>query len=122
MEALDPRIFELHANLCKMLANPKRLMMLTLLKNGEMSVGEIAERIKAPMTTVSQHLSALRLRGLVLARKEKQTVFYRLADPRILQACCLIQSVLIDGMKERGELALDVSPDVGPEDKKRDSI
>lgn len=111
METLDPRIFQLHANMCKMLANPTRLMMLTLLNRNEMSVGELAERVGAPMTTVSQHLSALKERRLVTARKDKQTVYYSLTDPRILEASILIRSVLIDGMKERGELANDVSPE-----------
>ena len=111
MEMLDPAIFQLHANMCKMLANPTRLMMLTLLRRGEMSVGELAERVDAPMTTVSQHLSALKERYLVTARKDKQTVYYRLTDSRILEACILIRSVLIDGMKERGELASDISPE-----------
>ena len=111
MEELDPRLFQLHANMCKMLANPTRLMMLTLLSRGEMSVGELAERVESPMTTVSQHLSALKERRLVIARKDKQTVYYQLADRRILEACILIRSVLIDGMKERGELAADVSPE-----------
>ena len=111
MEILDPRIFQLHANMCKMLANPTRLMMLTLLSRGEMSVGELAERVDAPMTTVSQHLSALRERHLVTTRKDKQTVYYQLTDARILEACILIRSVLIDGMKKRGELAHDISPE-----------
>jgi ArsR family transcriptional regulator len=111
VEVIDPRIFQLHADMCKMLANPKRLMMLTLLSRREMSVGELAEHVQAPMTTVSQHLSALREQRLVTARKDKQTVYYKLADPRILEACTLIRSVLIDGMKERGELAKDISPE-----------
>lgn len=88
-----------------------RLMMLTLLNRNEMSVGELAERVGAPMTTVSQHLSALKERRLVTARKDKQTVYYSLTDPRILEASILIRSVLIDGMKERDELANDVSPE-----------
>ena len=111
MKVLDPQIFQLHANMCKMLANPTRLMMLTLLSRQEMSVGELAQRVDAPMTTVSQHLGALRERHLVTARKDRQSVYYRLADPRILEACILIRSVLIDGMRERGELVSDLRPE-----------
>jgi ArsR family transcriptional regulator len=97
--------------MCKMLVNPTRLMMLNLLSRREMCVGELGERVRALMNTVSQHLSFLRERRLVTARKEKQTVYYKLADSRILEACILIRSVLIDGMKVRGELAKDVSPE-----------
>jgi ArsR family transcriptional regulator len=95
-------IFELHAQYCKTLANPKRLMILALLGKGEKSVGQIAEAIQAPLSNVSQHLQVLKSQHLVLSRKEGQTVYYRLADRRILQACTLIRSVLLDQMKTRG--------------------
>ena len=111
MEAFDSTIFRLHADTCKMLANPKRLMMLTLLSRDEMSVGEIAEKLGTPMATTSQHLSALKGKHLVEARKEGQTVYYRLRDRRVIEACNLIRLVLVDSMKERGELAQDISPE-----------
>ncbi len=98
-------IFEVHADFCKTLANPKRLMILALLGKGECSVGQIAEAIQAPLPNVSQHLAVLKSQNLVLARKEGQTVHYRLADKRIIQACTLIRSVLLDQMKARGMVA-----------------
>ena len=100
-------IFALHADVCKTLANPKRLMILALLGRGENSVGQIAEAIQAPLPNVSQHLTVLKSQHLVLARKEGQTVYYRLADRRIIQACTLIRSVLLDQMKARGMEALE---------------
>ena len=103
-------IFELHADLCKTLSNPKRLMMLALLGKQEMSVGEIAQVIAVPLSNVSQHLALLKAQNLVLTRKDGQTVFYRLADRRILQACTLIRSVLLDRMKERGQVAQEIDP------------
>jgi tRNA 2-thiouridine synthesizing protein A len=111
MEDIGFRIYQLHAGICRMLANPKRLQMLFLLDQKEMSVGEIADRLGTPMATTSQHLSALKGKHLVEARKEGKTVYYRLRDRRVLEACVLIRSVLIDSMKERGELARDVSAD-----------
>lgn len=103
-------IFELHADVCKTLSNPKRLMMLALLGKQEMSVGELAQVIAVPLSNVSQHLALLKAQGLVLTRKDAQTVFYRLADRRILQACTLIRSVLLDRMKERGQVAQEIDP------------
>ena len=100
MEKTD--LFELHAEFCKTLSHPKRLMILALLGQGEQNVGEIAEAIAIPPARVSQMLTILRSRGLVQARKEGQTVRYSLADARILQACVLIRSVLLDQMKARG--------------------
>ncbi len=103
MKTVD--IFEVHADFCKTMANPKRLMILALLGKGESSVGQIAEAIQAPLPNVSQHLTVLKSQGLVLARKEGQAVYYRLADRRIIQACTLIRSVLLDRMKARGMVA-----------------
>jgi ArsR family transcriptional regulator len=108
MEKTD--IFELHADLCKTLSNPKRLMILALLAKKEMSVGEIAEVISVPLSNVSQHLSLLKAQCLVQTRKDGQTVYYSLADRRIIQACTLIRSVLLDKMKERGQVAQEIDP------------
>jgi len=103
-------VFELHADLCKTLSNPKRLMILALLAKKEMNVGDIAEVISVPLSNVSQHLSLLKAQGLVHGRKEGQIVHYSLTDRRIIQACTLIRSVLLDRMKERGLVAQEIDP------------
>lgn len=94
-----------------MLANPKRLMILALLSKSEMSVGEIAEAIDAALPTTSQHLRALWSKHMVRMRKEGQTVFYQVADPRLMEACIMIRTVLLDGMKRRGEIAQEIEVD-----------
>lgn len=103
-------VFELHADLCKTLSNPKRLMILALLAKKETSVGEIADVLSVPLANVSQHLSLLKAQGLVHARKEGQVARYSLTDRRIIQACTLIRSVLLDRMKARGLVAQEVDP------------
>jgi ArsR family transcriptional regulator len=108
MEKVD--IFELHAALCQTLSNPKRLMILALLAKKEMNVGEIAEVIAVPLSNVSQHLSLLKAQSLVQSRKDGQTVYYSLSDRRIIEACTLIRSVLLDKMKERGQVAQEIDP------------
>ncbi len=108
METVD--IFEMHAAFCKTLSNPKRLMILALLAKREASVGEIAEAIEVPLSNVSQHLAVLKSHKLVNARKEGQAVFYSLADRRIIQACTLIRSVLLDNMIKSGKIAQVADP------------
>jgi DNA-binding transcriptional ArsR family regulator len=103
-------IFDLHADVCKTLANPKRLQVLALLAKEEMSVGELAGVLDVPLSNVSQHLALLKAQGLVASRKSGQTVHYSLADRRIIQACTLIRSVLLDRMKERGQIAQKTDP------------
>ncbi len=103
-------IFELHAAVCRTLANATRLKILALLGKREMSVGELADAIGASLSNISQHLALLRGQHLVAARKEGQTVFYSLADRRIIEACAQIRAVLLDQMKLRGEVAQETDP------------
>ena len=67
----------------KQLANSKRLMVLCALSEGELSVGELNERISLSQSALSQHLARLRSAGFVATRREAQTIYYRLADDRV---------------------------------------
>lgn len=111
MKIRNYEIFKIHSDYCRVFSNPKRLMILALLSKREMSVGEIAETIGIPLASVSQHLSALRGKHIVDSRKEGQMVYYRPTDSRLMEACLLIRTVLLDGMKKRGEIALEMDAD-----------
>ena len=75
------------------LADPKRLCVLECLSAGELSVGDLSTRAGCHVPNMSQHLSVLRSAGLVTSRREGSTVYYRLADPRVLEAYQLIQNI-----------------------------
>ena len=111
MKVRNFEIFEIHAAYCRALASPYRLAILACLDRREMSVGELAETLGAPLSSVSRHLGKLKDKHLVIARKDGHKVFYRPADSRIVAACSLIRTVLIDGMKKRGELVQEIDPD-----------
>ena len=67
------------------LAHEGRLLVLCYLAEaGELSVGELVDRIGLSQSALSQHLARLRAEGLVATRKSAQTVYYRVAEPRIL--------------------------------------
>ena len=100
------RLFELHAELCSMMSNPKRLAILESLNTGERSVSAIAEDLEASISTVSQHLRLLRDKNVVISRKEGQTVYYSIRDMRMIEACHTIRAVLLDGIKEQGDIAV----------------
>ena len=110
MKLKNPEIFQFQAEFCKMLAHPVRLMIMTAVSQGELSVGEIAETVDAPLATVSQHLGALKSKHMVEFRKDGKTVYYKATDPRLLDACVLIRTILLEGMKRRGEIAEGVDP------------
>lgn len=105
MKIKNKHIFELHADFCKMIANPKRLMIIWLLAHGEMSVGQIVKAMHTRLSNVSQHLRVLRSRNVVATRKDGQTVYYHLTDKRINKVGVEIRKILLDSMKKRGELA-----------------
>ena len=69
----------------KSIAHEGRLLVLCYLgEAGEMSVGELAERIGLSQSALSQHLAKLRAEGLVATRKQAQTVYYRIDQPKVL--------------------------------------
>jgi len=75
------------------LADPKRLCVLETLAAGERSVGDLSRDVGCQVPNMSQHLAVLRASGLVTARRDGTTVYYRLADPRVLEAYKLIQTI-----------------------------
>lgn len=81
-------------SLLKAMANERRLLVLCHLSaSGELSVGELADRIGLSQSALSQHLSKLRDEGLVATRKQAQTVHYRLCDPRAEQILALLHDI-----------------------------
>jgi len=102
---LQKRIYELHAEVCKILANPKRLEILNHLRDSEMTVSEIVERIGAPKANISQHLAVMRQKGIVTARRKGVNIYYRISNPKVIQACDLMREVLLEQLAETEKLA-----------------
>lgn len=70
------------AALLKALAHEARLMVLCQLVEGEHSAGALQATSGLSQSALSQHLARLREEGLVATRREAQTIYYRLADPK----------------------------------------
>lgn len=102
---MDKRIYEMHAEICKVFTSPKRLEIISLLRGGERTVNELAELAGVQQANISQHLSILRQNNVVITRKEGANTFYRIANPKILQACDLMREVLIEQLAESEKLA-----------------
>ncbi len=82
------------AALLKTMANECRLLVLChLAASGELSVGELAERVDLGQSALSQHLARLREEGLVSTRKQAQTVYYSLCDPKAEQLLMLLHDL-----------------------------
>lgn len=96
-------LFAMHAEMCQALANEHRLAIMYTLKDGERCVGDIAAELGIAVHNVSQHLRILRQRLLVRSRKEGQTVYYSVTNPKFVQACGLIREALVEEHRAEGE-------------------
>lgn len=91
---MDTTVFDLEkfearaesaADLLKAMGNSRRLLVLCQLRDGEMSVGALQERVGLSQSAMSQHLAKLKSEGLVASRRDAQTVYYRLDDPTVIR-------------------------------------
>lgn len=106
----------LHAQVCQALADPKRIALLYALDRGTQCVNDLAETLDAPQPTVSYHLKVLRERGLAVAEPEGTTVYYSLADRRIIEALDLLRSMLADILAARAEVMRGVKEPEGAQE------
>lgn len=85
---VDPRALEARvgdvADVLAALANDRRLLILCkLVEDGEATVGALAEDVGLSQSALSQHLARMREEGIVAFRRDAQTLWYRIADPRV---------------------------------------
>ena len=98
------KIYELQADLCKIFSNAKRLEIINALNGKEMSASELIESIGLNKANLSQHMSVLKSKGVILTRREGVNIYYRIANPKIIQACHLMREVLLEQFKEKGKM------------------
>jgi DNA-binding transcriptional ArsR family regulator len=101
----DMTIYELQAEISKTLAHPLRLAVLHSLKSGEKTVNELTQTIGASQSNISQHLAIMRQRQIVKTRKDGTNIYYRVASPKISQACDMVREVLLEQLSQREEIA-----------------
>ena len=82
-----------------LLGNENRLLILCyLMMRKEMKVGDIVDAVKLSQSALSQHLTKLREEGLVEFRRESQTLYYRIADPRISKLIKLLKKLYCEDL------------------------
>jgi ArsR family transcriptional regulator, cadmium/lead-responsive transcriptional repressor len=88
---------DLVAKYFRVLSDPTRVRVLEMLdERGEMSVGELVERLGQSQSKVSNHLACLRWCGFVERERRHPNVFYRVADQRVLEVLGLGRALLAD--------------------------
>ena len=101
LEGFEKKATEV-ANILRALANERRLMILCkLVEWGEANVGTLAEAVGLSQSALSQHLARMRQEGIVTSRRESQTIWYRVADPRIEQLFASLYELFCKQVKGR---------------------
>ncbi|MBI4284427.1 MAG: helix-turn-helix transcriptional regulator [Chloroflexi bacterium] len=101
---MEDQIYSYHAEMCRVFSHPKRLELINLLRENEMSVGELSQKLGLSPANLSQHLAMMRERRILLARKEGNSVYYRIANPKLLKAFDLLREILFEQIRQDAAL------------------
>jgi ArsR family transcriptional regulator len=102
---VEKAVYELHADICRILSHAKRLEILNSLRDKEMSVAELKKLTGLAKANLSQHLAVLRQRKIVTTRRRGVNIYYRIANLKVIEACDLMREVLYEQLTEDGKLA-----------------
>ncbi len=92
------------ADIFQALAHPTRIAIIDLLATGELSAGDLMEKLGMEQANISQHLAILRAKKLVANRKAGNKVFYSVKDPIIIEVLALMRKYFQNNLKESHEL------------------
>ncbi len=102
-------IYAVKAEFFRVLGHPARVRILELLREGEMSVGELQAELHLDSSGTSQHLGVLRRQGVLESRKEGTSVFYRVRDPRTFQLLEVARQILTSSLEATQALLTELS-------------
>lgn len=111
--ALGTPIPEIKAELFRALAHPARIRALEVLAEGERSVGELQPLVGIESSHLSQQLAVLRRAGLVLTRKDGNSVIYSIADAQLVELLRAAKLVLINRLADSSDLLAELRAATG---------
>ncbi|MFW6038407.1 MAG: ArsR/SmtB family transcription factor [Candidatus Saliniplasma sp.] len=92
----DDELYSIHADVCKAFTNKARLKIIDQLRDGERSVGELAEAVGSSQSNISQHLNVLKNKDFVKSRKEGNRIYYSVTNKKIFDAFDLIREMIME--------------------------
>ena len=103
------QVFQIQSELLKSLSHPKRLEIVNLIRDRSMNVSDMVAMLDLPQANLSQHLSVLRLAGVVSTSKKGKEVYYSISHPNVVAALDMLREMLIQkyqGDKLANELTM----------------
>lgn len=107
-------LYKLKGDFFKTLGHPARIRILELLVIADRSVGELQPEVGLESSNLSQQLGVLRRAGVVVARKEGNSVIYSIASPDIADLLAVARKVLTTVLADRVAVLEDLRGGVGP--------
>ena len=86
--------------MCKVFSNSIRLEILELLRDKRLSVTELIIKTKLSQANISQHLSIMKSKGIVISERNGKNIYYKLSNPKIIKAFDIIREVLIERLEK----------------------
>lgn len=81
---------EEQAEVCAILGNAHRILIVWALGNQELTVSEISEEIDSSMQNTSQHLRLMKNKGVLLSRRDGREIYYRIANTKFSKTCPIL--------------------------------
>ncbi len=99
------KVYDLHADICKVFSSAKRLEIMNSLKDKELSATELIEMTGLSKANLSQQMGILKAKGVINTRRDGVNIYYRIANTKIIEACNLMREVLLEQLTEKGRMA-----------------
>ena len=100
----DKTIYKLHADICKALSHAIRIEIIDVLQKKELGFSELVEITNASKSNLSQHLSVMVSKGILIQRREGLNVYFKISSPKVAKACILMREVLIEQLHKSKEI------------------
>ncbi len=101
---MEDQVYQYHAEMCQVFSHPKRLEVINVLRGGEMTVTELSQKLGLTIGNLSQHLSMMKERHILLSRKEGNMVYYRIANPKLIRCFDMMREMLFEQIRQDAAL------------------
>ena len=101
---MEDQIYAYHAEMCQAFSHPKRLEVINALRDGEMTVSELSQKLRLTVGNLSQHLSMMKERHILLSRKEGNMVYYRILSPKLIRCFDMMREMLFEQIRQDAAL------------------
>ena len=104
---LKSNFYNLHADICKTIANPNRQAILDMMRSGEITVTELVNKTGISQANLSQHLAILRSKGVVNTRRDGNNIYYSISNMKIILAYDLISEVMQESFQSKHDTVVE---------------